>query len=338
MPRADAQSWPDSVLFSPFRVKSTELRNRIVFPPMKTNMDLVSEQAREYYARRARGGVALVIVEGTDLSEFMEMAFPRGLAALARAIHDEGAAAAIQLFHPGWVDGDRVAPTATGGARTAHEREVAAIPGQFAEAAEVAADAGFDGVEVHGAHGFFLNRFFSPEHNRRTDRYGGSLENRMRLGIECVGAVRGATPADFLVLYRHTPKADYGLEDSISFARKLEEAGLDVLDVSPSTSEGGEHADLAGALKAAVSCAVIAVGGMEDPQAAEAVLQAGKADLVAIGRALLADPDLPRKVREGRLDEIKACIKCNEKCYGNLAAGIPISCSQNPEAGNEYRL
>jgi 2,4-dienoyl-CoA reductase-like NADH-dependent reductase (Old Yellow Enzyme family) len=305
---------------------------------MKTNMNLAAEQARRYYGRRAEGGPALVIVEATPLDEFMEPAFPAGLRALADAIHAGGAVAAIQLFHPGRADGERIEPSETDDARAAHTREVAAIPQQFVEAAATAREAGFDGVEIHGAHGFFLNRFFSPEHNQRDDDYGGSLQGRMRLGLECTRAVRAAAPADFLLLYRHTAAADYPLEDSLAFAPELQRAGVDIIDISPSTSQDGDHADLAAAVKSKVSCPVIAVGGMEDPDAAEAVLKAGKADLLAIGRSLITDPDLPRKVLEGRLNEIKACIKCNEKCFGNLTAGIPITCSQNPDAGNEYRL
>ncbi len=331
-------SWPESILFSKLRVKSTQLRNRVVMPPMKTNMNLLSEQAKEYYGRRAKGGAGLVILEAIPLPDFMKLGFPKGLAVLAQTIHDGGAAAAIQLFHPDRIDGEHVEPSSTAGARAAHEKEIATIPEQFAEVATIASEAGFDGVEIHGAHGFFLNRFFSPEHNRRTDRYGGSLEKRMRLGLDCVRAVRAAVPSGFFLLYRHTPQADYPLEDSIAFAPELEKAGMDMLDVSPSTGKSNDHADLAGALKSTISCPVIAVGGMEDPYAAEAVLRTGKADLVAIGRALITDPDLPRKVLEGRIDEIKACIKCNEKCFGNLTAGIPITCSVNPEAGEEYRL
>jgi 2,4-dienoyl-CoA reductase-like NADH-dependent reductase (Old Yellow Enzyme family) len=338
MSTSEGSPWPTSTLFSVLRVGSIELRNRFVMPPMKTNMDLLSDQARAYYGRRAEGGVGLVIVEGTALPQFMGLGYPEGLCPLVDAIHGGGASAVIQLFHTGWVDADRVEPSATDEARAAHEEELDRIPHEFARAAVTAREAGFDGVEIHGAHGFFLNRFFSPEHNRRQDRYGGSLESRMRLGLECARAVRAALPADALLLYRHTPQADYPIEDTLAFAPRLEEAGVNILDISPSAAEGGEQASLAGAVKSRVQCPVIAVGGMEDPEAAERVLEAGKADLVAVGRALIADPDFPRKILENRGDEITFCIKCNEKCFGNLSAGIPIACAENPDAGNEYRL
>ncbi len=329
----------NNLLFSPLPVGQTQLKNRVVMPPMKTNMDLAGPQALAYYRVRAEGGAGLVIVEATPLDQFEDGSLDAGLPALASAVHAAGAAAVVQLFHPGRIGDERIAPSATDDARAASTEEVVAIPPRFAEAAAKCQQAGFDGVEVHGAHDFFLNRFFSPAHNERKDEYGGSLENRMRLGLECVRAVRRACGADFLVLYRHTAVADYPLTDSLALAEELERAGVDIIDISPSTGRGSsDHADLAAAVKSRVSCPVIAVGGMEDPEAAEAVLVKGKADLIAIGRALIADPDLPRKIRDNRRDEIIECVKCNEKCFGNLQAGVPIGCSQNPRAGQEYEL
>ncbi len=328
----------NSLLFSPLHVGKVHLRSRIVLPPMKTNMDLAGPQALAYYRVRAEGGPGLVIVEATPLHQFEDGGLASGLPVLAEAIQEAGAAAAVQLFHPGRIGGQRVAPSDTGNARAATAEEVAAIPQRFANAAVACQQAGFDGAEVHGAHDFFLNRFFSPTHNQRTDEYGGSLENRMRLGLECAKAVRRACGADFLVLYRHTAAGDYPLDDSLVFAGQLERAGVDIIDISPSTSqEGSEHADLAAATKSRVSCPVIAVGGMEDPEAAEAVLAADKADLIAVGRALIADPNLPRKIMDGCRDEIIECVKCNDKCFGNLEAGVPIGCSQNPNVGLEYQ-
>jgi NADPH2 dehydrogenase len=286
----------DNLLFSPLHVGKTHLRNRVVMPPMKTNMDLAGPQALAYYQVRAEGGAGLIILEATPLHQFEDGSLDAGLAALASAIQQAGAAAVVQLFHPDRMGEERVAPFDTRDARAASTEEAAAIPGRFAEAAAKCQQAGFDGAEVHGAHDFFLNRFFSPAHNQRTDEYGGSLENRMRLGLECARAVRRACGADFLVLYRHTAVADYPLADSLAFAEELQGAGVDVIDVSPSTGrDSSDHADLAAAVKSRVSCPVI------------------------------------------RRDEIIECIKCNEKCFGNLQAGVPIGCSQNPRAGEEYK-
>jgi 2,4-dienoyl-CoA reductase-like NADH-dependent reductase (Old Yellow Enzyme family) len=331
--------WEEGLLFSPLQVGTVRLHNRIVLPPIKTNMDLSGEQARAWYRERARGGAGLVIVEATPLEQFEQDSFLDGLRGLAAAIHEAGAAAAIQLYHPGRIDGEQVAASDVNGARAATSAEVAAIPERYARPAAMAEEAGFEGAEVHGAHDFFLNRFFSPKHNRREDEYGGSLEGRMRLGLECTRAVRDRCEQKFLVLYRHTAAADYPLADSLVFAPELEKVGLDIIDISPSTSgPDADHVDLAAAIREKVSCPVIAVGGMEDPEAAEKALRKEKADLVAIGRALIADAHLPRKWLEGRREEIIECIKCDEMCFGNLEKGIPIGCSQNREAGLEYRL
>jgi len=326
-------------LFSPLEVKGLPLRNRVVMPPMASNMGVTSDQALAYYRERARGGVGMVIVEGTRVDLFPAPEFARGLARLARALRAEGAASAIQLVQPPEFDGHAVSVSGQDDRRAAATEEVARIPANFARAARVAQEAGFDGVEIHGAHGFFLNHFFGPARNTRADRYGGSLEARRRVGVESVRAVRAATGLNFLVMYRHTPvdeEAGYQLADSLPFARALEAADLDVLDVSPSTAPGEEHAGLAGALRRAVGVPIIAVGGLGDPAAAEAALRAGRADLVAIGRGLIADAHWAAKVRAGREAEIIECRECDEKCYGNLREGIPISCVQNPDSGFEY--
>lgn len=319
------------MLFEPLRIKSLTLRNRYVMPPMVTNMYVASGQAIAYYRERARGGVGLVIVEATHVDWFSREIFLKGLRHLADAVHEEGAAIAIQLFHGNVFDCRETTPTELS------KEQIGRLKRKFVYAAVKAREAGLDGVEPHGAHGFFLNQFFSPEHNRRDDEYGGSLENRMRMGLEIVREIRESLDPDALILYRHTPVGmGYTLEESIQFAVELEKAGLDVMDVSPSTGKGGEHADLAAAIKSALSIPIIAVGGMEDPEAAEKALKEGKCDLVAVGRGLIADPHLPNKIKEGRTDEIVKCIKCSEKCFGNLNAGLPISCTQNPKVGLEY--
>ncbi|MFB3882277.1 MAG: hypothetical protein ACE149_13505 [Armatimonadota bacterium] len=331
------RSWSESLLFSPLHVGAVRLRNRIVLPPMKTNMDLTDRQALAYYRVRAAGGAGLVIVEATPLEQFDDPRFGDALRRLADVIHEGGAAAAIQLIQFGRLNGERVEPSATEEAREVRREEIKEIVRRYAGAAAMACDAGFDGAEIHGAHDFLLNRFFSPEWNRRTDEYGGTLERRMRFGLEAVGAVRAECGDGFLVLYRHTTTLGCPIEDDVAFAKALEKAGVAIVDISPSTSgPDAKRADLAAAVKAGVRVPVIAVGGMEDPVAAEEVLREGRADLVAIGRALIADPDLPRKILEGRFAEIIECVKCNDLCYGNLEKGIPIGCSRNPETGREY--
>jgi len=329
------------LLFSPLPLGAVTLRNRIVMPPMATCMGVTSERARLYYAERAKGGVGLVIVEGTVVEHFREPEFKAEAANLAKAIKAHGAAAVVQLFKSNHINGEEVGVSESDGLRAATTAEVASIPGAFAEAARACRQAGFDGVEVHGAHGFFFNQFFSPRFNRRADEYGGSLLNRMRLAIETVLAIRQAVGASFLVFYRHTAveyvEDGYDLPETLEFARELERAGLNVIDISPSSApEPAAHAGLAAAVKEVVRIPVIAVGGMSNPVVAERTLREGRANLAAIGRGLIADPQWANKVKEGRKSEIVECIQDNAKCFGNLAQGIPISCTQNPRAGFEF--
>ena len=327
-------------LFESLTVKTMQLKNRIVMPPMVVNMGVVTDQSRAYYAERAKGGASLIIVEAMMLRRFESAEFVEGLSRLAEDVHEGGAQIAIQLFLEDRDEKNaRRAVSRDEDARAITRKEIGAAPGLFADAAQKSKNAGFDAVELHGAHGYFLNQFFSPRTNRRTDEYGGDLEGRMRMGLSCVRATREAVGDDYPVLYRHTPTESqpggYTVVDTLQFVPQLVDAGVDVLDISPSTG-GKEHAGLAAPITRAVDVPVIAVGGMEDPDAAEAVLQEGKADLVAIGRGLLADAFWSQKVEEGRQDEIIECIKCNDFCFGNLRKGIPIGCTQNPRTGHEH--
>ncbi len=352
-------------LLGPVAIAGLALHSRIVMPPMNTAMPIGSDQFRAWYEARARGGVGLIIMEAVRVHALAHADCLEGLAAALAAVSRYGVPLVLQLFQPpSTPQGDPFAPSATAGTRAATEAELAAVPGTFAEAAAHCRELGFAGVEVHGAHGFFLNCMFSPLTNRRTDRYGGSTERRMTLAREIVAAIRSRVGADYPLFYRHTAEQaeGYTLADSIVFLGELREAGVNVLDISPSTrdlppdrvemarsadadAEGAScepadrsHCDLAGQVRAALGGPVIAVGGMEDPARAEAALRDGKCDLCAVGRQLIADSDWPTKVRTGRLGEVIRCTKCDVKCFGNLRAGVPIGCVENPRSGNEYRL
>lgn len=328
-------------LFEPLEIGSLQAKNHLVFPATASVTGTTTDRGIEWYGRIASGGVGTIIVEGTSLSLFQKDEFRAGLPQLAEAIHEQGALACIQLFQPPQSpSGEPLTVSGGGDGRAPTSAEIRTMVEAFAAAAEIAVDAGFDAAEPHGAHGFFLNQFFSPLTNTRTDEYGGS-EGRQRFGLEIAVAVRKALGRRALLFYRHTPEQSepggYTLEDSKRFAKELDAAGIDVLDVSPSTrgmgplettEPVGEHAGLAAAFREVVNCQIMAVGGMQDPEAAEQVLRTGKADLVAICRGLIADPDWPRKVKEGQLDEIVECVGCNEKCFGNLSRGIPIACTQ----------
>jgi len=328
------------LLFEPFRIGSFTAKNRLVFPPSASVTGTVTERGLAWYRHIASGGVGTVIVEGTSLGLFEQAGFRDGLPALVDTLHEQDVLACIQLFLPPTdSNGNPLSVSGSSDARAPTSAEIREAVGRFASAARVCRDAGFDAVAPHGAHGFLLNQFFSPLTNTRTDEFGGDLRGRMRFGLAIVEAIRSSAP-DLVIFYRHTPvqgEGGYTLEDSLKFASELESAGMDVLDVSPSTMGVtpreetppiGEHAGLAAAFRGAVSCPIIAVGGMNDPAAAEDALRENKADLVAICRGLIADAEWPRKVAAGRLDEIVRCIECNEKCFGNLSRGVPIGCTQ----------
>ena len=327
-------------LFRPLTVKKLKLRNRIVMPPMATVMDISTLRARKYYRERARGGVGLIIVEGTSIDRFSSLEFVEALSLLSKTVHKEGSGIIIQLFQGGELqNGEIVAPSATEVSREVTKEEIEKIIEKFATSSFLAQKAGFDGVEIHGAHTYFLNQFFSPILNRRGDRFGGSLEKRMNFSLGCLRAIRKRVKEEFLLFYRHTPvdwnDRGYTIKDSYLFCSRLEEEGLDVIDISPSSDDSHSHIEYAGEIKKALEIPLIAVGGMEDAQKAETALSSGKCDLVAIGRGLIADPYWPQKVKERREKDIIQCIKCNQKCYGNLSKDIPISCSQNRNADFE---
>jgi 2,4-dienoyl-CoA reductase-like NADH-dependent reductase (Old Yellow Enzyme family) len=307
-------------LFEPLQVRNKRLRNRIVMPPMVVSRGTATRAAAEWYGRHAQGGVALVIIEATDMTLFSEHLNLDGLRAQVEAIHAGGALAAIQLF-PG-VRGQTTAPADLSQAQLDH------LIAGYRHAAEVCRQVGMDGIEPHGAHGFLLNQFFSPEKNRRADGYGGSLDNRMRLATEIVQAVRPICGDEMLLLYRHTPVGTgYGVEESLDLARALVEAGVDILDLSPSSHQA--PGDLAAPFMG-LSVPVITVNNLDVPEAALEALNEKRADLIAVGRGLIADPDWPIKVREGRFEEIVECIKCDH-CFTDLRAGVPVGCTQWPQ-------
>lgn len=344
-----------SKLFEPITVKEMNLKNRVVFPPIATNYGLRNDRAREYYAERARGGAGLVILQGTPVDPFASEKWVAGLKTLVDAIHENGAKIGIQLWMGNEMpNGDKVAPSPVEGHREMTAGELEELIGKFAVAARAARDIGFDTINVHGAHGYFLHQLFSPLTNQREDKYGGSLEGRMTFGIECVSAIRQAVGVNYPVMYRlsavESTAGGIKLEDSVTFARKLQEAGVDILDVSAGSrtekvniviplanQPAGTHVGLAATIKEAVDVPVVAVGRLNTLQACEEVLLKEKADLIAVGRQLLADPYWVNKLKEGHEADIVACKSCNVKCSGNLNKGQPIECVVNEELGQEYQ-
>ena len=363
-------------LWEPFRIGQMELRNRIVMPPMVTRYGsedgYVTERTKNYYEARARGGAALLIVEATYIHlrgwafenqlGISDDKFLPGMNELVQAIHKHGAKAAIQIHHGGreaksTLSGMQpVAPSPLAGMAGEIPKEltvdeIAEIVTLFAEAALRAKKAGFDGVELHGAHSYILDQFLSPSSNKRRDAYGGDVHNRTRFLVEVIKAVKEAVGKDYPVWCRINGK-EYGkeegttLEDAQETARMAQSAGCDAIHVSaygPKTPTNLTSAiftpavieDLAAGIKQAVTVPVIAVGRIT-PEAGERILEEGKAELIAIGKALLADPELPNKVASNRLEDINPCIVCMG-CRDDLRLPevVGIRCSVNAALGKE---
>ena len=282
------------------------------------------------------------------------------------AVKAHGTAIFAQLAHGGrqyWDSGEDMEPLLAPSAiacpaiaETPKEMEaedLAEVAESFAEAAAICMDGGFDGIEVHAAYGYLLSSFITPTTNRRHDGYGGDLEARMRYPLEVVARVREVIGGDRALGVRMV--ADERLEGGLAatdaplVAAAFEASGhLDYLSVVSGTyaSEGvldpplyvapGCDVHLAERVRGAVQVPVLVAGRIKDPAMAESIVAEGRADLVAMTRATICDPDMPRKARAGRIDEIRWCIGCNQRCIGNLAHHLPISCIQNPVSGREF--
>jgi NADPH2 dehydrogenase len=324
-------------LLSPLALHGLTLRNRIVMPPMWSGQagpdGFVTPSIVEYHRRRAEAGCGLIIVEHafvhpqgrhtpTQIGVHSD-ATVDGLARLAAAIKSEGAAACLQISHAGSRSSSRVVgtrPLAPSAVRHPYEPDgdtpeaidklmLPGIIAAFGDAAARARAAGFQAVEVHAAHGFLLSQFLSPLTNRREDEYGGPVENRCRLHLAVLSEVLGRVGADCLVFVRlgaHDETAG-GLElaDSCEAARRLAEAGADLIDVSgglQGSRGAGKGAayfvPYARAIKAAVRVPVLVTGGIAEPDLADLAVREGWADLVGIGRAMLNDPEWARKAIE----------------------------------------
>jgi 2,4-dienoyl-CoA reductase-like NADH-dependent reductase (Old Yellow Enzyme family) len=316
-------------LLDSLEVKGLVLRNRVVMPPMQTGLatveGAVTKRLVDYYVRRC-AALGLLIVEHSYVSSdgrlspkqlgiYDDELIP-GLEKLAGSVHSKGTPVVVQITHAGRVavrdliSEEPVGPSATKTARELTRNEIDTLADDFALAAERAVKAGFDGVELHGAHGFLLNQFFSPLLNKRGDEYGGSLENRIRFPLMVVERVR-ETIGGRLLLYRLgaddlNPNGTR-IEDSAAFAVKLEQCGVDVIDVSGGIcgsepkqlrSVKGYFVPQAYEIKKAVRVPVIGVGGITEAEYADRLVIEGKVDLVAVGRALWKDPKWAEKAVE----------------------------------------
>lgn len=368
----------------PGRIGPMDLRNRIVFPPMITNMCAVDGQVTDrfiaYHEARAKGGAALICTGGAyislpgksminQLGIHSDDMIP-GLRKLADAVHRHGAKISVQLFH----GGRQTMPALNGGyeaeapsrvkcawsddyTRELSKDEIHELVLLHGQAARRAKEAGFDCIDVHGAHGYLINQFLSQYINKRTDEYGGCLENRMRFLREVVREVRAQVGEDMAINFRvcgiEGTEGGTTPEEACAIAKAMVSEGINAVNVSagnyealhlmipPAAMPYGWNLERARMVREAVDGAipVIAAGRIKTVDVAEKALAEGCADFVAMGRALIADPDLPNKIREGRRDAIRPCIGCNEGCVGRLAVmQQAVTCTVNPAAGHELEL
>lgn len=378
--RAIGLSSKEMRIFTPFRISSLVLRNRIVMPAMGTGFakrdGSITEKLINYYRARARGGVGLIIVEETAVEarglgygyqlRIYEDSHLDGLGELARAVHDEGAKVFIQLAHagrqtlPAVIKDTPVAPSPVPCLKFKHTprelsiREIKDIEGAFVAGADKAKALGFDGVELHAAHGYLLCEFLSPLSNHRKDEYGGDLENRTRILINIIEGIKRRVGDDFPIFVKISADEYYegGLrpQESLEIGRLLERAGVSAITVSagnygsfdwvvqPVQKEPGCLVHLAEAFKRELNIPVIAVGRINEPSLAEKILEEKKADLIAMGRALIADPYLLRKVQEGKANEINKCLADNQCINTLFERGREITCSVNGDLGTEKEL
>ncbi|MFT3816695.1 MAG: FAD-dependent oxidoreductase [Rubrivivax sp.] len=377
-------SAPFPRLFSPARCGSLELPNRLVFAATSSELadreGFLGDEAVEFYAERARGGVGLVVVEATYIEQegkrlyqnamLHEDRFIPGLRKLVDAVHRAGAKVALQLNH----GGREATPAISGSVPLAPSAlaadyigvgeavvpkaltmpEIERIVRRFVEAAVRAREAGFDAIELHGAHGYLISEFFSPHANRRTDRYGGDVAGRARFCIEIVQGIKRALGDDYPVIVRMNGRDHFpgGLEadEAAEIAVLLEAAGADSISVSGGVHSSRPYMVIPGmsvgrncfgaetaAIRKRLRIPVMTVGRIKTPELAEALLAQGQADFVCMSRALLADPALPNKARAGAVDAIVPCIACNE-CITIAHRHEGMACTVNPMVGRELKL
>ena len=375
---------PYPELFRPGRIGALEIPNRIVFAATSSELadgdGLVGDDMVAFYAERAKGGTGLVVVEATYVEQqgkrlahnamlHHDGCIP-GMARLVEAVHAAGARIAVQLNHGGresipQVSGSvPLAPsplpsgyTAVGDAVLPRELtipEIERIVQRFADAAERAREAGYDAVEIHGAHGYLVGQFLSPACNRREDRYGHDTVGRARFGVELIQAIKDRLGADYPVIFRmngcdHAP-GGLELAEAVEIAVLLEAAGVDSISVSgglhasrpymiiPGMAVGrGCYVEASAAVRDRVEVPVMTVGRINTPELAEQILERGQADYICLSRGLIADPYFAAKAHAGQADRIAPCIACNE-CIATVHLHKGLACTVNPMVSREFAL
>jgi len=362
-------------LSRPGKIGSMTTRNRIVMPPMVTNFadpeGFITRKQIDYYRRRAKGGVGYITFEHTSISRQGKLtphvtmiaasAHRDCFKTLVEEIHREECPVVVQINHAG-----RQTSTAITGVpivapspipcpirkempKELNTQEIQGLVREFADAAKRVQDAGADGVEIQMGHGGLICSFLSPFSNERQDDYGGTIGKRAKFALDILRAVRKRVGADFPVICRMSIKeyvqGGLEIEDTMVYARLLEENGASALHLSAASSVSihmnhppyyvseGVHVPLVEKIRQVVDIPLIAVGRIRDPRMADRIIETGTADFVTMGRALISDPFLPRKAINGSFEDIVPCISCN-RCIKSIRQGH-LACTVNPEVGRE---
>jgi len=370
-------------LFESGRIGRLHVKNRIIMAAMLTGLNeptekgSFSQRAIDFYVARARGGAGLIIPSCMRPSTRIEPSWIepvvdserciRWLNDLAEAVRDYGAKVCVQLTagfgciftpnpalpHGGTVSASSI-PCFWNPDIITRELTIEEIEGLVADyelSCKIISSAGIDAIEIHAHEGYLIDQFVTSLWNKRTDKYGGDLDGRLRLPLELLAAAKRGAGADFPIIYRygltHYLEGGRDIEEGLEIARRLEAAGVNALHINagcyetnnwaqpPTAQPPGLLVDLAEMTKKVVNIPVITVGKLGYPDLAERVLKEGKADFIALARSLLADPEWPNKVKAGRLEDITPCTGCHDGCIQRLLDGKHVSCAVNPACGRE---
>ena len=366
-------------LFTPFQIKNLTLKNRIVLPPLASFLiekgGGITDRAVEHYRRRAAGGPAMVIMEACAVSPEGVVSenqaridgdrLIEGLARIAEAIRAEGAVPAIQIHHAGRQTSAKVikrlpmapsplpCPAIRGDVAPLTVEQIQDLVNKFADAAVRSRKAGFELLEIHGAHGYLINQFLSRYSNIREDGYGGDIAGRTRFALDIIAEIRNRLGSSFPISFKISAQEfvpdGLTVEESIDILKLLVTAGIDAVQVSAGNDSTPEWicqpmfmqkaclVESAASIKKALKIPVMAVGRINDPWTADNIIAKGMADLVCIGRGLMADPEMPIKAQEGRFDEIRTCIACNT-CMQSIYRKGRLECLVNPALGREQEM
>ncbi|NEW40742.1 NADPH-dependent 2,4-dienoyl-CoA reductase [Nocardia cyriacigeorgica] len=361
-------------LFEPLDLGHTTLRNRVIMGSMHTGLEdraWDTNRLAAYFAERARGGVGLIITGGyapnrtgwllpfgAKLTNKTEAYRHR---AITRAVHAEGGKIALQILHagrysymPGSVSASSIkAPINPFRPRKLSAKGVEQTIDDYARCARLAKFAGYDGVEIMGGEGYFINQFLAPRTNKRTDKWGGSAQNRRRLAVEIVRRTRAAVGPDFIIVFRlsmaELVEKGQTFDEIIALAQELEAAGANILNTDIGWHEArvptivtsvprAAFVEFTAKITSRVNIPVCASNRINMPEIAEEILTRGDAELVSLARPFLSDPEWVNKAAQNRVDEINTCIACNQACLDHAFQHKTVSCLLNPRAGHETEL